>query len=71
MKIDLNNDEMAMLTAIMFMMSREVEDGFFDDMKEKDRHRSLKAFVSLMMKVTRANMEMMTRRDEAVDAELL
>lgn len=71
MKIDLNNDEMAMLTAIMLMMSREVEDGFFDDMKEKDRQRTLKAFASLMIKVTRVNMEMMAGKDEAVDAELL
>lgn len=52
-------------------MQKKVENGFFDDLEEKDRQRAKESFAGLITKVTRINMEIIFDKDEAVDAELL
>lgn len=69
--LELNLDEMGMLTAIVLSYAKKVENGFFDGLEEKDRQRTKESFAGLATKVSVANMEIIFDKDEAVDAELL
>lgn len=70
MKIDLTEDEVAMLAAIVMGLSEDIEEMFSDGKSEFDA-RAKSSFSSLSFKAMRANMEIMAREYKAMDAEIL
>ena len=72
MKIELNSDELALLTAMIIDMSENIKKGLFDDMTDEEEKRLMKSFAGLSMKVVMANFELMKpSADEPMDAEIL
>lgn len=72
MKIELNSDELALLTAMVISMTDDVKKGMFDDMTDEVEQRAMKSFAGLTMKVIMANFDLMkSSDDEPMDAEIL
>ncbi len=71
-KMELNSEELALLTAMVISMTENVKKGMFDDMKDKEAQKAKKSFAGLSMKVAMANFELMKpSADEPIDAEIL
>lgn len=72
MKIELNSDELALLTAMVISMTDDVKKGMFDDMEDENAQKAKKSFAGLSMKVAMANFEFMKPSSgEPMDAEIL
>lgn len=71
-KMELNSDELALLTAMVISMTDDVKKGMFDDMEEEKAQKAKKSFAGLSMKVAMANFELMKPSSgEPMDAEIL
>ena len=71
-KMELNSDELALLTAMVISMTDDVKKGMPDEIKGKEAQRAKKSFEGLSMKVAMANFELMkSSADEPMDAEIL
>lgn len=71
-KMELNSDELALLTAMTIEMTENIKKGLFDDMTDQEEQRAMKSFVGLSMKVMMANVDLMNSSDdEPMDAEIL
>ena len=71
-KMKLNSDELALLTAMVISMTDDVKKGMFDDMTDEVEQRAMKSFAGLTMKVIMANFDLMkSSDDEPMDAEIL
>lgn len=71
-KMELNSDELALLTAMVISMTDDVKKGMFDDMEEEIVQKAKKSFAGLSKKVAMANFELMKPSSgEPMDAEIL
>ena len=70
--LEITEEELAMLTAILLAMAVDVRNGMFDDMNTAYKNKAKNAFNDLLTNIMKANFEFMADGlDEVMDAELL